>query len=94
MPDGDNRAWWHAPLIGALMAVGTTVTGFIGTHWGGVTSDELAKTEKRILTKLTETMNASDLARAKDVDDLRRYIDAKTVPAAPKKKRKQRSDDE
>lgn len=89
--DNTRGAWWHGPLIGGLMTIGTTAAGFIATHWGGVTTDELSKTEKRIVERLSESMSKSDQAHAKDVDDLRRYIDAKTTPAVVPKAKKRKT---
>ena len=91
MADGngsDNR-WWHALAFSLAASAGT----FIASHWGGVTRDDLSeqmrKNKAEIVEEFAKKVNALDGQRAKDVDDLRRYIDAKTTPAAPvKKKRK------
>lgn len=95
MPEGSDNRWWHALVFTAAASAGT----FIASHWGGVTHDDLAKqfrdAKAELLDEVGKKLNSMDAARAKDVDDLRRYIDTKTAPAASaKKKRKQRSDDE
>ena len=96
MPDGEapNR-WWHALAFSMAASAGT----FIASHWGGVTRDDLSEQMRKVKAEIVEEfgkkVNTLDGQRAKDVDDLRRYIDAKTTPAVvPKKRRKTRSDDE
>lgn len=94
MAEDSNSKWWHTLAFTAAASAGT----FIASHWGGVTYDglaaKLAEQKADIVGEVSKKLNSIDLARAKDVDDLRRYIDAKTTPAAPKKKKIKRSDAE
>lgn len=88
MPEGNDTRWWHALVFTAAASAGT----FIASHWGGVTHDDLAeqmrKAKAEIIEEVGKKLDSANMAHAKDVDDLRQYIDAKTTPAAPKKKRK------
>ena len=95
MGDDSNNRWWHTLAFTAAASAGT----FIASHWGGVTHDDLSgqlrQQKAEIIEEVSKKVNTLDGQRAKDVDDLRRYIDAKTTPAVvPKKRRKTRSDDE
>jgi len=88
MAEGSENRWWHTLAFTAAASAGT----FIASHWGGVTHDDLAgqlrQQKAEIIEEVSKKTNAIDMARAKDVDDMRRYVDAKVIPATPKKKRK------
>lgn len=82
---------WKATAIGAAMTVATSAGGYISTHWGGVTSEQLQQTEQRLGAKISGV----ELKVAKSSDDLKEYVDEKIESAedrlSPKlKKRKER----
>jgi len=81
---------WKATLIGGAMTIATSTAGYISTHWGGVTSEQLKGVETAIGTKVDNVK--WDVA--KGADEMKRYVDEKVtasearILAAQPKKRK------
>ena len=91
---GSDNRWWHALAFSMAASAGT----FIASHWGGVTRDNLDESQRKAKAEIIEQVGkmVTDLkmANAKDNDDLRQFIIVRTTPAAPKVKKRKRSDDE
>lgn len=92
MDDAGRSVTWKATLIGAAMTLATSTAGYISSHFGGVTSEQLKETEARIGTKIDNV----DHKVAKSGDDLKTYVDEKFAAyeartAVPSKKRKARA---
>ncbi len=81
---------WKATLIGGAMTIATSIGGYVSSHWGGVTSEQLKETETRIGVKIDNV----ERKVAKSGDDLKAYVDEKLDSAeerlTPKAKRKGR----
>ncbi len=90
MDDTPRSVTWKATLIGGAMTLATSTAGYISTHWGGVTSEQLKDTEGRIATKVDNVK--WDVA--KGADELKKYVDekvsaseARILGAQPKKRK-------
>ncbi len=73
LDDTPRSVTWKATLIGAAMTLATSTAGYISSHWGGVSSDQLKDTEARIATKVDNVK--WDVA--KGGDEMKRYVDEK-----------------
>jgi hypothetical protein len=91
MDDTPRSVTWKATLIGAAMTLATSAGGYISSHWGGTTVEQLKETETRISAKIDNV----DRKVAKSGDDLKSYVDEKfaaaEVRAAALAKKKKRS---
>lgn len=99
VPDGQaytqslkpDMSWWQKALVAAAMGAIGTISSFVGSHWGGVTKDEMDKALVKQDEKLGERIDKAILSSKKDSDEMKTYVDAKVaavVPPVPKKKRK------
>ena len=90
MDDAAKSMTWKATLIGGVMTLATSTAGYISTHWGGVTTEQLQGVETRIGTKVDNVK--WDVA--KGADEMKKYVDEKVsasearILAAQPKKRK------
>ncbi len=88
-----GRITWKATLIGSAMTLATATAGYISSHWGGVSSEQLKAAEDRIGIKV----DAVSLRIAAESDALKKYVDVKIDSAEERlsraKKKKQRSDE-
>ena len=89
---------WKRITLTLSMAVLTAASGIIGSHWGGVTKDELAKAKEETIARVT---TAVTLAVSAESDAMKKYVDAKvesgrqpTVRAARRKQPSPRSDEQ
>lgn len=90
-----GMTWWQQLLFMAGAAAVSGGSSYVGSHWGGVTKDELAAEMTSLEVKLGKRIDTVKAAVAKDSDDMKAYVDAKTAPhSAPPKKKKQRSDEQ
>jgi len=71
MPDEARGVTWKATAIGAAMTVATSVAGYVSSHWGGVTAEQLAGAEQRLGAKIQGVEGKV----AKSGDDLKAYVD-------------------
>lgn len=86
--DNSRGAWWHGPLIGGVMTLCTGVAGFVGTHWGGVTNDQMTAALKTQSDAVEKKIDEVKAIVAKNADEQKKYIDVRTAPvAAPVKKK-------
>lgn len=79
--DASRGVWWHAPLIGGIMTMTAGVSTFIGTHWGGVSNDQLNESLKAQAHGLEQKISDLSLAVAKNSDETKRYVDEKFAAA-------------
>lgn len=93
MDDAGRSVTWKATLIGGAMTLATSTAGYVSTHWGGVTAEQLKDTETRIGTKVDNVK--WDVA--KGGDEMKKYVDekvsaseARILAAQPKKRKAQR----
>ncbi len=77
-----DMTWWQKTAAGLLAMVVTTVCSFIGSHWGGVTNDQMNDALKGQEGRLGDRIDKAVLTAKKDSDDMKKYVDEKT--AAPK----------
>jgi hypothetical protein len=75
--DDTRSVTWKATLIGAAMTIATSIAGYVSSHYGGVTTDQLKETESRIATKVDNVK--WDVA--KGGDELKKYVDEKVSSA-------------
>lgn len=90
MDEPGRSVTWKATLIGGAMTLATSTAGYISTHWGGVTSEQLKAVETAIGTKVDNVK--WDVA--KGADEMKRYVDekvtaseARVIAAQPKKRK-------
>jgi hypothetical protein len=89
MDEPKSATWKNTVILGAMTLV-TSTAGYVSSHWGGVSSDQLKDTEARIATKVDNVK--WDVA--KGADEMKRYVDEKVtasearILAAQPKKRK------
>lgn len=94
MDDSNRSVTWKATLIGAAMTLATSAGGYISSHWGGTTVEQLKETETRISAKIDNV----ERKMAKAGDDMKTYVDEKVAgievkpPPPAKKKRKAASE--
>lgn len=88
---------WHTWAIATAMTLTGGISNFVATHWGGVTTEQLAQAEKRIGDKI-DPIAGSVGALTKDADNMRKMI-VESVAASEKRlhdelavKKKKRSD--
>lgn len=88
--DSGKSVTWKATAIGAAMTIATSVAGYVSSHWGGVTSEQLQQTEQRLGAKISGVEGKV----AKSGDDLKAYVDEAITSAEERiskaKKRKER----
>ena len=86
MTDDSNRGvTWKATAIGAAMTVATSIGGYVSSHWGGVTAEQLQQTEQRLGSKISGV----EMKVAKTGDDLKEYVDEKISDAEERASAKQ-----
>jgi len=89
-----GMTWWQQLLFLLVSAAIAGGSSWAGSHWGGVThdqlTDELAKQEK----KLGARIDSVGAQLAKDSDDMRKYVDEKTAPKVVKKLKKPKPTEE
>jgi len=75
-----GMTWWQQLLFLVGSAAIAGGSSWAGSHWGGVTNDQmntaLGEQEKRLVKRI----DAVAAAVAKDGDDMRKYVDEKTAP--------------
>jgi len=85
-----DMTWWQKTLAGLLAMVVTTVCSFIGSHWGGVTNDQMNDALKGQEGRLGDRIDKAILTAKKDSDDMKAYVDKKTAAPAPLAKKVKR----
>jgi hypothetical protein len=75
--------WWQKTLAGAATMAVTTVCSFIGSHWGGVTNDQLTDALGKQERKLGTRIDTLAGAVAKNSDDTKKYIDDSIAASRP-----------
>jgi hypothetical protein len=90
MDDAGRSVTWKATLIGGAMTIATSIGGFISSHYGGVTTDQLKATEERIGTKVDNVK--WDVAKGSD--EMKKFVienvaasEARILAAQPKKRK-------
>jgi len=74
---------FHSLLIGTAMTLISGAATYVGSHWGGVTVEQLAAAEKRLGEKVDPI--AKDVAKlTADADNVRKLV-AESVGAAEKR---------
>ena len=77
MNDDTKSVTWKATLIGGAMTIATSIAGYVSTHWGGVTIEQLKGAEDRIGAKVDGVKG--DVAKSSD--ELKKYVDEKVIAA-------------
>ena len=72
-----EMTWWQKSLAGAAAMVVGTACGAVGSHWGGVTKDELNDALSKSEGKLGQRIDAAILKASGDSDKMKAYVDAK-----------------
>lgn len=84
-----DMTWWQKTLAGIAAMFATAFMSFVGSHWGGVTNDQLTKALGDQEQRLGKRIDDVGAKLAKDGDEMKRYVDAKTTTiASPKKPKK------
>ncbi len=95
MNDENKSVTWKATLIGAAMTIASSTAGYVSSHWGGTTRDELKESASNLEDKLGKRI---DHAVAKVGDEMKAYVDERVGSAedrlAIKPKKKKRSNAE
>jgi hypothetical protein len=95
MDEPGKTASWKAWLMVAATGMVTSAGGYVSSHWGGTTADQLTAAETRLGVKIDNVK--WDVA--KGADDMKKYVDAKVsaseeriIAAQPKKKKRSNGD--
>lgn len=90
MDDTPKPATLKAVLIYGVMGISSAAAGYISTHWGGVTTEQLKAVENRIGEKVDNVK--WDVAKGGDL--MKKYVDetvsaseARILAAQPKKRK-------
>lgn len=88
-----GMTWWQQLLFLLASAAIAGGSSWAGSHWGGVTNDQMKTAVSESEGRLTKKIDEVKAAVAKDGDDMRKYVDEKTAPkAVPKKTKKPKPD--
>lgn len=74
---------WHTWAIATAMTLTGGISNFVATHWGGVTTEQLAQAEQRI-TKKIEPIAQSVATLTADGDNMRKMV-VESVAASEKR---------
>jgi hypothetical protein len=85
-----EMTWWQKTAAGLLAMVVSTACAFVGSHWGGVTNDQMTKALKDQDERLGDAISKAILTAKKDSDDMKAYVDKKTAAPAPLAKKVKR----
>ncbi len=81
-----EMAWWQKALAGAIAMFAAAASSYAGSHWGGVTNDQLKAALTDQEGRLGDRIDKAVMVAKKDSDEMKRYVDAKTAPAPLAKK--------
>lgn len=81
-----GMTWWQQLLFLLASAAIAGGSSWAGSHWGGVTNDQMKTALGEQEQRLVKRIDGVAAAVAKDGDDMRRYVDEKTAPKAVTKK--------
>lgn len=89
MDEPKSATWKNTVILGAMTLV-TSTAGYVSSHWGGVTSEQLKAVENRIGEKVDNVK--WDVAKGGDL--MKKYVDetvsaseARILAAQPKKRK-------
>ncbi len=80
--------WWKKAIAGAIAMFAAAASSYAGSHWGGVTNDQLKVSLKEQEDRITDRIDKAVLTAKKDSDEMKAYVDKKTAPAPLAKKAK------
>lgn len=93
MTDDGRVVTWKMAIITGAMTLVTSSAGYVSSHWGGTTQDQLKESAAKLEEKLGSRI---DLASAKVSDEIKKYVDEKVESTLqltrPSKRKGRRAD--